>query len=69
MKDGQCPKCGSHEVHVRRENIGSNLRTGTVNEARLDAYICINCGYIEYYLSDKEKLRQIAEKWPQVGEE
>ena len=71
MKDGQCPKCGSHEVHVDRENNGysTTLRTGGLSYARLDAYVCANCGYVENYLSDKEKLRQIAEKWALVDEE
>jgi ssDNA-binding Zn-finger/Zn-ribbon topoisomerase 1 len=71
MKDGRCPKCGSHDVHVDRENHGYStlLRTGPLSSARLDAYVCVNCGYVEYYLSDEEKLRQISEKWPQVGED
>jgi hypothetical protein len=56
---------------VDRENNGysTTLRTGGLSYARLDAYVCANCGYVENYLSDKEKLCQIAEKWPRVDEE
>jgi Zn ribbon nucleic-acid-binding protein len=32
-----------------------------------DDYICVECGYMERYLDDKEKLKAVAKAWKQVG--
>jgi hypothetical protein len=36
--------------------------------AALSHYVCANCGYVEIYIEEATKLREIAEKWPKVGE-
>jgi hypothetical protein len=32
-------------------------------------FVCLNCGFMEYYLLDEEALRIAAEKWPGVQAE
>lgn len=36
--------------------------------ADLTTYVCTACGYVESYISDRKKLRVIAEKWDRVEE-
>lgn len=73
MKDGVCPKCGSHEVYAGNEIFfkGSNnsIPINFMNSAALDNYVCVNCGYVESYISDSGKLRKIKENWPKVSEQ
>lgn len=76
MKDGQCPRCHSYEVHsgadigwkggpqINMIPIGAGLlRSSTV---ALDNYLFVNCGYVESYISDARALRDIAQTWPRV---
>ncbi|MBC8255079.1 MAG: hypothetical protein H8E35_13785 [Ardenticatenia bacterium] len=75
MKNGQCPKCGSHDVYAGTQ-IGFKqgaLATNTIPlgglfsaSAALDNYVCVNCGYVESYVADPDKLRIIARRWPKV---
>ena len=80
MKDGRCPKCGGNEVY---QGTQMPLRAGdgmlhlesTVREAKLlflDAFACINCGYVEMYVADKHKpnlraLSQDTKTWHKVA--
>lgn len=67
MKNGRCPKCGSSEVHqalMLGERTG--LLISTFSSARVMTCICVSCGYLEEYVLDRDKLAQIAEKWPRV---
>jgi hypothetical protein len=34
-----------------------------------DDYVCIDCGYVESYILDSEKLREIKANWPHVGDD
>jgi predicted nucleic-acid-binding Zn-ribbon protein len=75
MKNGKCPRCGSSNIHMRRQGIEYNremtlgiaIRT---NEGGgpipLDNYVCTDCGYFENYIADPGKLKQIAQQWDQV---
>ncbi len=76
MKDGICPKCGSHAVYsgvdVLMKGGGHGANTIPITSftgARLDNYVCGECGYVESYIADREKLEKIIDKWPRVGEE
>ena len=76
MKDGICPKCGSSNVRSGVDVImkggghGANTIPITAfTSARLDNYVCVDCGFVESYVADQEKLDKIIEKWPRVGEE
>ena len=76
MKSGQCPKCGSFDVYSgayvtnKRGYYSSNtipVSGGIFAQVvALDNYVCVNCGYVESYISDEEQLRRIADKWPRV---
>ena len=80
MKSGQCPKCGSFEVYsgaYLTNKRGNGYASNTIpvsggifpQVVALDNYVCVNCGYVESYISDEEQLRRIAAKWPRVVDE
>jgi len=74
LKQGKCPKCGSEEVYAGVEIMpktgpfGSNsIPISIVSIAALDNYVCTACGYLERYIADPEKLKEIGNKWPKAG--
>ncbi len=76
MKKGICPKCTSAEVFsgadlmLKKGPFGSNaIPIGLTSIAALDNYVCISCGYVESYISDPDKLIEIAGKWDKAGPE
>jgi predicted nucleic-acid-binding Zn-ribbon protein len=73
LKQGKCPKCGSEAVYSGVEVLpksgpfGSNsIPVTLVSIAALDNYVCTDCGYLESYIADAEKLKEIVKKWPKV---
>ena len=73
MKDGLCPKCGSHEIYSGQHlfpksgPFGSNsIPVSLTSLAALDNYVCVDCGYLESYV-ESSKLAEIAHKWYPVG--
>ena len=73
MKTGICPKCSSHEVFsgagvaLKKGPFGSNsIPIGLTSIAALDNLVCAECGYVESYVSDPEKLTEISRKWDRV---
>jgi hypothetical protein len=67
MKDGICPKCEAREVHLfTRTAAELSINLSFFGSAGLAYYICTNCGYVELFVEDKEKLPRIAEKYPKV---
>jgi hypothetical protein len=34
--------------------------------ATLDNYLCLDCGYLESYISDRAALNRIEKQWPKV---
>lgn len=73
MKSGKCSKCGSTEVfrgseiHPKSGPFGSNsIPVSLTSIAALDNYVCTQCGYVESYIADQTKLREIAIKWPKA---
>jgi Zn ribbon nucleic-acid-binding protein len=36
--------------------------------AAIDNYVCVRCGYIERYIADSNKLKDIQKEWPQVAQ-
>ncbi len=74
MKDGKCPKCGSDKVYeasdlpLKGGPFGSNsIPISLTSMAPLDNYVCVDCGYMESYLTGKDKLAEIARKWSPVN--
>ena len=73
MKDGKCPKCGSVEVYSSQDlelkggPFGSNsIPVSLASMAALDNYVCTDCGMVESYVADEDKLNEIAAKWKPV---
>lgn len=76
MKTGICPKCDSPEIFsgariaLKKGPFGSNsIPIGLTSIAALDNFVCGECGYVESYISDPQKLIEIARKWEKVGSE
>jgi hypothetical protein len=36
--------------------------------AALDNYVCLDCGLVERYVADPQKLEEIGRRWTQVGD-
>lgn len=70
MKNGTCPKCGSESVYcgdklpLKNGPFGSNsIPISIISIAALDNYVCTDCGYLESYIAEKDKLEEISEDW------
>ncbi len=73
MKQGKCPKCGSENVFtpddlpLKSGPFGSNsIPISLTSMAALDNYVCIDCGFVESYVSDEYFLKKIPKKWTRV---
>jgi len=74
MKDGKCPRCDSSNVYHETNGIyvpntlGTFIRTADGNVGSVtDDHICADCGYIERYVADEQKLKDVARTWKRVG--
>lgn len=74
MKNSKCPKCGSTEifsgtdVYPKSGPFTSNsIPISLTSIAPLDNYVCIGCGYVEHYIADAQKLKEISKKWQKAG--
>ena len=70
MKQGKCPKCNSTEVfcgsdvYPKTGPFTSNtIPISITSVAALDNYVCTDCGYVERYIADSRKLKEIFVKW------
>ncbi len=75
MKRGKCPKCGRGNV---RSGVGVWPKGGVLGgnaiplggmlgpPAPLDNYVCLDCGYVERYITNRSALDKIRAKWPKV---
>jgi predicted nucleic-acid-binding Zn-ribbon protein len=73
VKTGKCPKCSSHEIFsgagiaLKKGPFGSNsIPIGLTSIAALDNLVCAECGYVESFVSDSDKLAEIARKWDKI---
>lgn len=73
LKTGTCPKCLSESVYsgasipLKKGPFGSNsIPISLTSVAALDNYVCAECGYLESYVSNKERLTELANKWVRV---
>lgn len=73
MREGKCPKCGSEEIYAGLDvtpKIGpfasNSIPIGLFSVAALDNYVCAQCGYVESYIADHEKLKEISGKWRKI---
>lgn len=74
MKDGKCPKCNSTQVYSQQNMVlkggpfGSNsIPISLTSMAALDNFVCADCGLVQSYVADEEKLREISKKWKKFG--
>ncbi len=65
MKSGKCPKCGSTSIYTQQNELQETRVSGRLQV--VDDYVCATCGYFETYLTDKDTLRKITERWKKVG--
>lgn len=70
---GICPICGSDHIKSGADVADkSGLRGAnripitTTLAIPLDNYICLACGYVESYITDRSALNRIALTWPKV---
>ena len=73
MRSGVCPKCESHRVFVRTSqsdrfgfSIPRSLPVGAVSRAAVELYVCVECGFVEEYVSNADSRDEIAGSWQQV---
>lgn len=70
MKTGNCPKCGSENVHVvhsMRNHLVVPLSVLSMTDSATDLYVCVQCGFLEIYVEDPTDLPKIADTWPKVA--
>mgnify|MGYP001822188888 CR=1 FL=1 len=69
MKSGNCAKCGSVELRVRKSNGGTYgvnkipLGRGRNAVATMDNVVCTGCGHVEFYITDPDALAKIEQSW------
>ena len=75
MKNGTCPKCGSDSVFcgdkvpLKSGPFASNsIPISLISIASLDNYVCADCGFIESYIAEKDKIKEVANSWRSVKE-
>lgn len=65
MKSGTCPKCGGRNIHGGFPGAIA-IPVSAFSGAGTEVWICTDCGYLESWVKDSEKLDRIAEKWPRL---
>ena len=75
MKQGKCPNCGSANIYsaedlpLKSGPFGSNsIPVSLTAMAALDNYVCVDCGLVESYVTDRYMLKKISKKWKAVNE-
>ena len=68
----ECPRCGSSELRVMRENSGAYgmnqlpLGRGRPGSVAMDSSVCLSCGNVEFTITSEEALSKIADTWDRV---
>lgn len=56
MKNGICPKCSSAEIYVSNspypDSIFVKSNTPSIETFTTSAYVCLDCGHLEMYVSE-----------------
>jgi uncharacterized Zn finger protein len=63
MKSGICPKCGSEEVYKRKSGGYTTVMITRFTGVITYYYVCAECGYVESYIEERDKLETIRKKW------
>ena len=73
MKNGECLRCGSHDVYTGSAGKpgGSNAFTKIpvtyASSAKVEHYVCAQCGCHEAYVEDAKSLDNIRKHWRRVA--
>ena len=75
MKNGQCPKCNSHEIYASLNGggIGEGFSVRVLHAESMSptrewqTFLCASCGYFEHYLLDEGKIARIVEDPEKAG--
>jgi len=75
LKENKCPKCGSTDIYAGTDVYPksgpftrNSIPISLTSIAALDNYVCIQCGYVESYVAETEKLKEISKKWIKTKE-
>ncbi len=71
MRNGTCPKCNSNNVYAAYDNGGAHgVNSIPVSPLgryiMLDNYVCGDCGYVEFYISNPTGMEKIKNNWVKV---
>ncbi|HQU81508.1 MAG TPA: hypothetical protein PKY59_00190 [Pyrinomonadaceae bacterium] len=67
MKDGICPKCKSEEVYIDTANRhGIIVPVHSLATRPTHLYVCVDCGYLEFYARTGFDLQKVKEKFKKV---
>jgi predicted nucleic-acid-binding Zn-ribbon protein len=73
MKDGICPKCAATEVYSHLPKATNPSESITITDSFInrgampEKFLCLACGYLEYYLPLDEKIREaVTTTWAKV---
>jgi hypothetical protein len=57
------------DIPLKKGPFGSNaIPLSMTSIAALDNYVCVDCGYVESYIGESEKLKEVQNKWVRVAE-
>jgi predicted nucleic-acid-binding Zn-ribbon protein len=66
MKSGTCPKCNSDEIYKGNSESLVSIRTSALHVQPATTYICIDCGYFEFYALPGFDLDRVKERFERV---
>ncbi len=67
MKDGVCPKCKSEEIYVDDSGPhGIVMPLSLLKNIFTRLYACAKCGYLEFYIQNKQDIEKISSKFQKV---
>lgn len=66
MKNGICPKCESEEVYKGHSGSTVSVPTGSLHVQPATTYICVSCGYYEFYALPGVDLDRVKERFEKV---
>jgi hypothetical protein len=50
-----------------KNSSGNMIPIDFKNHVALDNYVCVSCGYVERYISDRKALDKLGDEWPAAG--
>ena len=60
MRDGRCVKCAGTDVRrIANDHTTVAIAVTPRRRARVDFYVCADCGYVEYYVKRDDSSRYL----------